>query len=203
MIHRATLIVAMTLAVLTGFAKAADEPKQNPRPAPQSAPGQPAAGAWVGGGGGFAIGGAPGAGVGWNGAALWQTLNLVSELNMTPTFTLTAEQKEKIQAIREAARRAQEEWRESKAADFKALQEQMMAIRGSEPGAREKWAEIGKAQAEVMATAPKEDEAIAQVKALLTNEQLKLMEAEEARRKAEGERMQREMAERYKQFQPK
>jgi hypothetical protein len=193
-----TASVMISLALAT---RAADDPKP-PEPRPAATPARPAP----------APPPPPGAnpwGPGFGGGAqqqpwatrvyLWQTLSLVTEMNMTPEFTLSGDQKAKIIAIRDAMKKEQEDWREAHAPEFKGLQDEMMALRGNDPATRERWAEISRGQTELMNSAPKEDEAVAQVRAVLTNEQLKILETEENRRKAEAERQRQEMMKRWEE----
>src|SRR5687767_5147802 len=110
---------------------------------------------------------------------------LLGDLNLSPDFSLTQEQKEKIQAVRDEFGKLSDAWRAEHAKDLKKIQDDMIALRGGGSNnnnaggrgdfqaTREKAQEIGKARETLLATAPKSDEAYAKIKAILNEEQLK------------------------------
>ncbi len=112
--------------------------------------------------------------------ALTETVSTLGDLNLSPTFELSKDQKEKIQAIRDDFKKQQEKWRTDHADDLKKLQEQMGELRngGGQPS-REKFQEIGKARQDLYATAPKSDEAAKAIQAILSPEQAKALETKE------------------------
>lgn len=112
------------------------------------------------------------------------TLVALSELNFTPDFTLTREQKEKIQAIREPYRAQLEAWAAEHAADLKTLQnrrQEMAGLPRGDPGSGAKMQEFAKAQQDLFAMAPKDDDIVKQIKAVLTEEQIKKLDEHRAR----------------------
>jgi hypothetical protein len=167
-------------------------------------------GGGFGGGGGFA--GGPGGGFGGGGGfaggagamninrdALDETIAVLSELNVLPDFTLTVEQKTKIQELRSELKKQKETWQTDHEADFKAFQDQMAELRNAGQDGqdnREKFQEIVTARMELMESAPKSDETIVQVKGILTTEQLKKLDARLTERKAETEKMRQQMQDR-------
>ena len=123
-------------------------------------------------------------------AGLQELVTGLARLSLAPDFTLTKEQREKVHAAREEHRVWTNVWRDDHAEELRKIQEQMSAMR-NDPNAREKFPEVAKAQQELMATAPKDDDTIKKIKAALTEEQLKTLAAEQA--KADGERRMPEM----------
>lgn len=173
----------LAVALLAFGAMAQDRPGGGPRV--EVRPG-------MGGGGGGAWGG------GGMGSQFYTLIYTLSELNFTPDFTLTKEQKEKIQALREDFKKAQEKWRTDHQEDFKKAQEQWAEVRGADPANREKWQEISKAQQQLWATSPNGDEQAKAIKSVLTPEQLKLYEDKIAQRQAEAEKARKQWEERNK-----
>jgi len=130
-----------------------------------------------------------------------EVLLVLGDLNMKADFTLTAEQKTKIQESRDALKVLKDKWQADHEADFIQFQEQMNEIRTAGPGGtdtREKLQGIFTSRQELMETAPKSDETIVEIKGLLTTEQLKTLDARLAARKAEVEKARLEMQDRMR-----
>jgi hypothetical protein len=185
--HRLRSIAAMALSLLIcGFTVAADgdrTPADKPaadKPAGERrerpAGDRPEPGPRFGGRGfGFIPGG------------LGETFAMLAELNMSPDFTLTKEQKAKIRTIREEWMKESEKWRTEHDADLKKFQAQMSEIRGNREENRDmfKFQELMKAQRELFSTAPKGEEQGKAIKALLDPEQFKQFEEKMSHRQGE------------------
>jgi hypothetical protein len=180
---RLCAIVAMVFSLGVISYSVADDPKpstDNPRrerPAgerPQQ--GEPRPGG--GGFGRFGMLGGPG-GVG-------EVMMVLGELNLTPDFTLTKEQKEKIHGVRESFMKDQEKWREAHADELKKIQTQFGELRGGGEGNRDKIQEIMKEQQQVYSTAPKGEEQVKEIKAVLTPDQAKQLDERLSHRREGG-----------------
>jgi hypothetical protein len=101
-----------------------------------------------------------------------QTIAALGDLNLRPDFNLSKEQKEKLQAVRDDVKKAEDKWRTDHAADLKKIQEEAQAARGDQ----DKMTEVMTKRRELMQTQPKADDAAKQVKALLTEDQAKALE---------------------------
>ena len=144
-----------------------------------------------GGGGGFGGAGGPGAGgMIVQRDELSETVATLGDLNLTPQFTLTKEQKEKITAVRDRVKEAQAKWRKEKQADLDKLQEEMRAAREAGGGGGQ---ELRQKVQEIMATAPKVDEANKEILAVLTDEQRKAFDQKLAQRREEETKAREEM----------
>jgi len=157
------------------YAADGDKPATPDKPAPEKTTPAPRERGNPGGPGGGRFGGfAP--------DPLAQTISMLGDLNLSTTFTLTNDQKEKIQAIRDEYKKKQDAWRTEHEADLKKIQDQFAALRaaGQAEGNREKIQEIMQTRQALQETAPKGDEAAASIKALLTTEQLKAYDAKQA-----------------------
>ena len=113
-----------------------------------------------------------------------QQIDALGDLNLRPDFTLTKEQKEKLQAIRDDVKKAEDKWRADHAADLKKIQDDMMALRDAPD--QDKMRELGTKRRELMQTMPKNDEAVGKIKALLTEDQAKALETRITERQEEG-----------------
>jgi Spy/CpxP family protein refolding chaperone len=126
-------------------------------------------------------------GVGFGGpGSVGELMMVLSELNMSPDFTLAKEQKEKIHGIREEFMKQQETWRTAHEEDLKKFQAQFSELRAGGEANREKIQEIAKAQGELYSTAPKGEEQAKEIKALLTPEQAKQLEERLSKRREGG-----------------
>jgi hypothetical protein len=129
----------------------------------------------------------------------------LGELNLGPDFTLTADQKTKIQSVRNEFKKQMDDWRAAHADEMKKLQDEAAELRGGGgPGGggagganREKFRDLFEARQQLMESAPKSDEAVAEIKGILTTEQLKKFEAAAAAKQAEMEKMREEMRGRF------
>ena len=125
-----------------------------------------------------------GRGAGMMPQAQWtQTLVALGDLNLRPEFTLTKEQKEKLQAIRDEVKKGEDQWRADHAVDIRKLQDDMQAARQAQDQA--KIGELRPKMMELMQTMPKTDEAVAKVKALLSEDQVKALETRITERQEE------------------
>jgi hypothetical protein len=134
---------------------------------------QPAPGGGGRGGGGFGMAQDP----------FVETITALGDLNLRPDFNLTAEQKTKLQAVRDEVKAAEDKWRTDHAAELKKIQDDMAAARQAQD--QEKMREIGTARRELMQGMPKTDDAAQKVKALLTADQAKALETRIAERQEE------------------
>jgi hypothetical protein len=173
------------------------------------APGGGGGGFGGGGGGGFGgpggFGGGPGGG---NPAAMLdvardpmeELIMIIGDLNMKPDFTLTADQKTKIQAARDGLKKLRDKWQADHEADFNQFTEQMNELRNSNnpQEMREKMQEITVARMEVMESMPKSDETVAEIKGILTTEQLRTLDSRLTARKAEQQKAREQLMERMR-----
>jgi len=99
----------------------------------------------------------------------------LGELNLSPDFNLSREQKQKIQAARDDFKAQQIKWRTDHADDLRKLQEQMMAMfargGGGGPAGPEQFQKLNNARQELMATSPDSAAAAERMVALLTDQQ--------------------------------
>jgi hypothetical protein len=119
---------------------------------------------------------------------LAETLTLLGDLNLTPSFTLSQDQKVQIQAIRDRLKQAQETWRKEHQSQLDLVQDQ---ARGS-PGAGGSAAagqELRRKRQELTATAPKTDEAAKEILAVLTADQRKAFDAKMTQRRDEQRKL--------------
>ena len=135
---------------------------------------------WAAGGGrgAGARGGLAGQGLGVAALAaardpLTLTVQALGDLNLTPQFNLSVEQKTRIQAIRDQAAAVMEKWRTDNQAALQALAEEARDARG---GGAEAMRDPAQRRQTLMATAPNTQEYADQIKAVLTPEQLKQLE---------------------------
>ena len=99
---------------------------------------------------------------------------MLTQLNMTPDFTLDKETKQKLAAIQADYQKAQAKFMEDNKEEFKAVQlEQMAAFTAKD---QEKIQAIMKKYAELNAKGPNAEEYLARTKAALPPEQLKIVE---------------------------
>ena len=112
-----------------------------------------------------------------------QTIDALGDLNLRPDFTLTKEQKEKLQAIRDEVKKGEDKWRADHAAELKKLQDDAAAAREAQD--MEKGREVMTKRRELMQTMPKTEDAVTQVKALLSPDQAKLLETRITERQEE------------------
>ncbi len=145
----------------------------------------------MGGGGPMMRGGMPGM---LPPNALDDVVGVVAELNLHPGFTLSEDQKTKIQAIRDALKKAQDKWREDNAAELKQIQDTMTSLREQGPDAdREAFRDVMMQNMELMQTAPNGNDEAEQVKAVLTSEQAKVLAEKEKEIDAERQKMWQQM----------
>jgi hypothetical protein len=136
---------------------------------------------------------------------LSQLVANLGEASLDPAFTLTAEQKTKIQAVRDDFKKQIEKWRTDQADTMKKIREQIAGMfggggRGGFGGNPQAWQDVMKAGQDLMATIPSSDEAVKQIEAALTAEQLKVVQVKAAARQAEIQKRQQEMQEMFGGF---
>jgi len=127
----------------------------------------------------------------FGGSAMMQTLVALGELNLTPDFTLSTDQKQKIQAIRDDFKAQEEKFRSENADAFKALEEQRKAARDA--GGQEAFTKVREAEQALQAKGPKSDDAAKQIQAVLTADQLTAFQAKEK----ESQKQREEMMQRF------
>lgn len=159
---------------------AADKPAAPTSPAAPATPG--ARGNRQGGFGGFG-------GIGAR-DPLASLMTALGDVNLETDFTLTPEQKEKIQIIVTDFKKSTDKWKTDHEAELKKIQDDFAALRNNAGGRqtggnnaagggnnnRQQFQQVTQARQALMDTAPKPDEAIAQIKGLLTTEQLKKLQ---------------------------
>ncbi len=150
------------------------------------------------GGGGRGPGGGPPMRMGMQGQfgmnALDDVVIVVADLNMKPGFTLSEDQKTRIQAIRDALKAAQEKWRADNADELKDVQEAMASLREQGPGGDpEAWRDVMEQNMSLMQTAPNGNDEAEQLRALLSADQAKALDARQEELAAEREKMWQQM----------
>jgi hypothetical protein len=196
-----TAVIASLMFFAPAGVFAADAPAAGDKPAGDkpAAPTSPATPATPG-----ARGNRPGGGFGGPGGfgardPLAQLMTALGDVNLETDFTLTPEQKEKIQVIVTDFKKQMEKWRTDHEADLKKIPDDFAALRnggrqaGNNGGGnvaggnnRQQFQQATQARQALMETAPKADEAIAQIKGLLTTEQLKKLQTKIDERQAEA-----------------
>ena len=166
------MLALIGLATATVLAADGDNP-----PAPRGGPPGPGGpGPGFGGPGFGGFGGPMGAP-----DAVSPLIMMLAELNLSPDFTLSKEQKEKIHAVRDAFGAEQQKWRTEHEADFKNLADlgaKMFRPGAGGPPGPEQFVAFNKARQELMSTAPDGEESAKQIKAVLTPEQLRKIEGD-------------------------
>jgi Spy/CpxP family protein refolding chaperone len=118
----------------------------------------------------------------------------VADLNLRPGFTLSEEQKTKIQQIRDAFKQSVEAWRKENEKELGEIQETMNSLREQGPdGDPEAWRDIMEQNMQLMQTAPDGTAEAEQLRAVLTPEQAKALETREAELEAERQAMWEQM----------
>lgn len=113
-----------------------------------------------------------------------RTIGALGMLNLQPDFNLTGEQKQKLQQIREQVKQAEEKWRQEHAEELRELAEDAREAFQSGEG-RDQLRDLMERRREIMQTAPTNEDAVKQVKELLSAEQRQALEARLAEREAE------------------
>ncbi len=178
----------MFFAPVGVFAADAPAPADKPAADKPAAPTSPAAPATPG-----ARGNRPGGFGGFGGIGardpLTSLMTALGDVNLETDFTLTPEQKEKIQIIVTDFKKSTDKWKTDHEAELKKIQDDFAALRNNGGGRqaggnnaagggnnRAQFQQVIQARQALMDTAPKADEAIAQIKGLLTTEQLKKLQ---------------------------
>jgi len=200
------IMLVMALVCLGSVALAQQPPDKNdpnnPPPDPQPAMGQPLPGGQqlivVNGGGGqmqgrIRFGGGPM----MMGDALGQFVNMLGAINLKTEFTLTADQKTKIQAIRDDFKQQMEKWRAEHADELKQMDEQQQEVmnnlqQGNPPDPNQMM-EMEQQRKQLMDTAPNGEDHVEQIKALFTGDQAKIFEAKKVEIEQEREAMMQRM----------
>jgi len=164
--------IAVALVGSLSLAKAADPQQPEGRAGRRGGAGQPGGPGGFGGFGGFG-----------QRDALAEAVGALGELNLSPKFSLTNEQKEKIQAIRDTAKQARDKWTSEHQEQITKLGEEFRAaLQGQE---RDKLRELGQKRTDLMASAPKTEDATAQLMAVLSDDQRKQVDEQIAKRQQE------------------
>jgi len=113
-----------------------------------------------------------------------QLIDALGDVNLRPDFNLTKEQKEKVQAVREQVKKAEDKWRSDNAEEMKKLQEGLrQAMQDQDNDKRNEL--LGKMR-DLMQTQPKTDEAVQQIRAILTADQQKALDTRITERQEEA-----------------
>jgi Spy/CpxP family protein refolding chaperone len=132
------------------------------------------------------VGMPPGAGGAWNmsygfgGMGMSQVLMIVTDLNMTPDFTLAADQKTRIAAIRDDYKKAFEAWQKDNQDKLNQNQKDMAAAFKDQD--KDAITDAGKAMTELYKTAPQAKDLDEKIMAVLTADQKKAVEDTIAKR---------------------
>lgn len=153
------------------------------------------------GGGGGGPGRGPGGGMmrmGMPGqarpTALDELVMVLGDLNLRPTFTLSDDQKTKLQSLRDAVKTAQEKWTTDNAEELAEIRESMNSLMQAGPdGDPEAWRDVMEQNMALMETSPDGEAETEQARALLTPEQAKAVEARFAEIEAERQKMWQQM----------
>ncbi|CAN5577606.1 hypothetical protein BH09PLA1_BH09PLA1_14290 [soil metagenome] len=124
------------------------------------------------------------------GDALERFINMLGMVNLQSDFSLSADQKTKIQAIRDDFKQQTEKWKSEHADELKQMDEQqeelMTNLQNGNPPDPNQMMEMEQARHELMQTAPNGEDQVEQIKALFTPEQAKTFD--EQRERIEKER---------------
>jgi len=124
-----------------------------------------------------------------------EIFSLVGEAALNPDFNLTREQLERIQTIRSQVKAERDKWFKEHAEDFRKAGEEFRKAR--EAGDREKFRDIFQQRAQILQTIPPTGNAAEKIKAVLTPDQLKLLDAYTAQKRAEEDQLQQAVWEFY------
>lgn len=112
-----------------------------------------------------------------------EAIDALGDLNLQPDFALSKEQKEKVQALREDVRKAEQKWLSDHAEDFKKLgNDTQAAFQEQDP---DKIGQVMTRRMELFQSAPKTDQASKQLRAILTDDQAKALEKRIEQRREE------------------
>ncbi|MGH7180316.1 MAG: hypothetical protein ACREJC_23255 [Tepidisphaeraceae bacterium] len=151
--------------------------------------------------GGAAFAGGPGGGM-FGRDALAEAVGVLGELNLAPDFNFSAEQKTKIQAIRDEFKRQMDDWRKEHADELKQLDDQQQEMfkdmqnggAAIDPG---QMMDMMEARRTLWETAPTGESQAKELEAALTPEQLKRYEARRDEIEKEREEMMKKMPIRF------
>lgn len=123
-------------------------------------------------------------------------ISILGELNLAPDFNLAADQKQKIQSIRDEFKQAMDMWRAQNDDALKQLDEQQKELfegmQNGNPPDPEQMQQLMQQRMQIMSTAPDGQDQATQLKAVLNADQLKQFEAkQEALEKERQEMMER------------
>jgi hypothetical protein len=102
-------------------------------------------------------------------------VDFLGQLNLSPDFTLTAEEKTKIAAARKAHKEAMEAWQKAHAQEIEKIQNQSANAAAASDNAKVEAAM--KAEMDLRATAPSTDDMDKQIRAALTEDHRKAVDA--------------------------
>lgn len=186
------LVSAFALALLAGsalHAQNAGNDNPPPQPPPAREGGGPPDGS--GGPGGPGFGGRFGMMRGPNLFAninrLDPFVNALADLNLSPEFNLSTEQEQKIATIRTEFKKASDTWRTDHRDQIDDLQADFREMRRG-GGNEEEMRKLMDEARDLMLSAPSGDEEVKQVRAILTEDQVKQVDAKLEQQRAENER---------------
>ena len=168
------IVLLCTLSVgLSQAARAQESDRPPGSPQGQGRPRGGGSGEGRPGGGGF--GGPPmmfGAGPFGARDAVAEYMTTLGEINLSPDFNLSSDQKAKIKVARDAFKEEQAKWQADHAEDLRKIQEQMMSMfsRGGPPNP-ESFQAINKMRQELLASSPDSDPVAQRIQAVLTDAQ--------------------------------
>ncbi len=125
-------------------------------------------------------------------SVLGQTVQLLADLNLQPDFNLNIEQKQKIKAIREEANATMTKWRTEKQPELQKLRTEMQDLRGGGDVDRDKMRALAQKQQELMQTVPDMQAYADQIKAVLTEDQAKALDAKVKERQNQTQELRRQ-----------
>ena len=183
-LSRTSVIVTLiSILALMLPSRAADTDRPPGPPQPQGGGrGGPGGGPGRGGPGGGGFGGPPmmfGGGPFGTRDATADFISTLGEINLSPDFSLTPEQKTKIKTARDDFKQQQEKWQTDHADELRKIQDQMMAMfsgAGGPPNP-ESFQAINKMRQELMSTSPDSDAAAQRIQAVLTDAQRAQLDA--------------------------
>jgi Spy/CpxP family protein refolding chaperone len=120
---------------------------------------------------------------------------LASILATAGEVSLNADQKQKVQAVAEAFKTVQAAWQKEHEVELNKLRDEFRAA--ADAGGRDKIRELMQKRQDIQATAPKTDDTLAKIKAVLTPDQLKNFERRLADRQAQSDPMRGPMNDRF------
>jgi hypothetical protein len=108
---------------------------------------------------------------------LSRTVSALADVNLTPEFNLTAEQKQSIAGIRTAFEQSKKQWQTAHAADLAKLDQEMSDLRdGGQRPDQQQMRTLFDQRRQVMSNAPTGDAEVKQILAILSPEEAKQLQ---------------------------